>query len=88
MTADRSPASNVVTSMRADVRQRFHIHTKKWIVEPSFLTPTDLATSAFVVWIALVALVSVNSPAFWCDVSGFTSNVALHGLQNGRLNPT
>ena len=79
MTADRSPASNVVTSMRADVRQRFHIHTKKWIVEPSFLTPTDLATSAFVVWIALVALVSVKP---------LTSNVALHGLQNGRLNPT
>lgn len=37
--------------------------------------------------VALVALFAMNPAAFWCDVLGLTSNVALHGLQNGRLYP-
>lgn len=38
--------------------------------------------------VALVALFAMNSAAFWCDVLGLTSNVALHGLQHGRLHPS
>jgi hypothetical protein len=37
--------------------------------------------------IALVAVLTVDSAALWGDVRSLTSNVALHGLQNGRLNP-
>ncbi len=54
----------------------------------SFLTPTDRTLAASMVWVALVALLAVNPAAFWCNMLGFTSNVALHGLQNGRLHPS
>lgn len=39
-------------------------------------------------WVALVALFAMNPTAFRCDVLGLTSNVALHGLQHGRLYPS
>ena len=54
----------------------------------SFITPTDRALAALVVRVAFVAVFSVDPAAFWCDVSGLTSNVALHGLENGCLNPS
>ena len=53
----------------------------------SFFTPTDRALAALVVWVALVAVFSVDSAAFRCDVRSLTSNVALHGPENGRLDP-
>jgi len=39
------------------------------------------------IWVALVALFSVNSAAQRCNVLSFSADVALHRLQHGRLNP-
>jgi len=71
-----------------DVPRRCHIHTEMLLDVPSFFTPTDCTLAAFVVWVALVALFSVDSAAFWCDVRSLTPNIALHGLENGRLHPS
>lgn len=65
-----------------------HIDRRKCWSWTSFITPTDLTLAAFVAWIALVALVPMDSAAFWCDVSRLTSDVSLHGLEDGRLNPS
>ena len=88
MTARLALASIVDAWNSWDVPRRSHIHTETLLDVPSFFTPTDCTLTAFVVWVAFVALVSVDSAAFWCDVSCLTSNVALHGLENGRLNPS
>lgn len=88
MLADvRFPRSILVLCLlvfESDVR----IGKRKCSFWTSFITPTDLTLAAFVVWVALVALLAVNSAAFWCDVSGLTSDISLHGLENGRLNPS
>jgi len=40
-----------------------------------------------VVRVALVALFAMDAPARWCDVLSLSADVALHRLQDGRLNP-
>lgn len=87
MMARLALASIVDVVKTSDVPRRCHIHTEKLLDVPSFFTPTNRTLAAFVVWVALVALVSVDSAAFWCDVGGFSADVALHGLENGRLHP-
>jgi len=72
---------------RAD-RSLDRIRKERFFDLPSFITPTNRASSTLVLWVAFVALVTMDSPAFRCYVCGFTSNVALHGLQNSRLNPS
>ena len=54
---------------------------------PSFLTPTDLTSPSLVLWVAFIAMLAMNSTALRCDMGRFPSNVALHSLQNSRLNP-
>lgn len=39
------------------------------------------------VWVALVALLTVDSAARRCNMLGFSADVSLHRLQHGRLNP-
>lgn len=88
MTAHLVLVSIVDAWNSSDGPRRCHIHTEMLLDVPLFLTPTDRTLATFVVRVAFVALVTVDSAAFWCDVRSFPPNVALHGLENGRLHPS
>ena len=68
-------------------RGHVHTRTRKYSDQPSFITPADLTFTVAVLWVALVAHVSVDPTAFRRRMFRFCTERRRHSSKDGCLNP-